>query len=704
MSCNDVKRAGGLLVAALTFLALLLVGCASDRQPGDPATSAIKILVEEEGLYRLTKQDLQQSGMSVSELSSTDMNLLEGGRQVPFLVADEAILFYAEAPRSRYTRYRPYILRSGERGLAMPQKAANPSGRTNTAQTTREVHLEENFQYASDAKTSGEEGPWFWQTIGPQAEVLLSFSLTGVEDGAGRLEISLYGTTHNPNVDPDHSLQLILNGQTLADLSWDGQTEITRTLELPAASLQEGANTLTLRNLPEEYLDIMRLDWVRVDFNSVPLAEDNYVAFKSGAGEVALQGFSERPLILDVSEPGAPTQFDGWTYNGGVARLALEEESRLVAAAGEGPRSPEEITPIRSGDWRTPQHQADLIIVTTDDLAPALEPLVKAREEQGLSVVVVPAVEIYDTFGDGAATPDSINDFLRYAYQEWQEPRPRYLLLVGEATSDYRGYLSERPEDPVAMPQNMIPPYLVPVNFSGETVSDARLADVEGDARPEMAVGRWPLDDAREVRALVERTVHYEQSPASTASLFAADGSSGEFLEVTRQILEESNFPAEAARIMNGPTSGELAGSWNEGNWLVTYTGHGSLELWGKDDVFSVEAAGNLESQGAPPIVLQLTCLSGLFAHPEITSLSEVILQEPGGPVLVIGATSLTLSAHQEPFAVALLQALQDPAVERMGDALQEAKMSLNMESTGLREISDTFGLLGDPSALIARP
>ena len=342
--------------------------------------------------------------------------------------------------------------------------------------------------------------------------------------------------------------------------------------------------------------------------------------------------------------------------------------------------------------------------VTTDALAPALAPLVTAREEQGLAVALVPVAEIYDEFGHGAATPDSINRFIRYAYENWQAPQPRYLLLVGDATSDYRGYLATRPQDPVAPPANVIPPYMIPVSYSGETVSDARLADVAGDERPELAVGRWPVDDARAVAALVERTLAYESGAPAGRALFTTDGSSDEFRHVTERILSRSQFPADQSELLVGPSSAEVAERWNEGAWLVAYTGHGSLELWGKDVILSTDAAGRLGSGSTPPIVLQLTCLSGLFAHPETVSLSEVLLSQENGPVLVIGATSLTLSAHQEPFAVAFLQALQDEKVTRIGDAVQQAKESLDVGNAGLREISDTFGLIGDPSALIVRP
>ncbi len=73
--------------------------------------------------------------------------------------------------------------------------------------------------------------------------------------------------------------------------------------------------------------------------------------------------------------------------------------------------------------------------------------------------------------------------------------------------------------------------------------------------------------------------------------------------------------------------------------------------------------------------------------------------------MLTVAATSLTLSANQEPFAIELLQQIQDSNIIRIGDAFQNAKLSLEIDNTnGLREISDTFALFGDPSTIIVRP
>jgi hypothetical protein len=312
-------------------------------------------------------------------------------------------------------------------------------------------------------------------------------------------------------------------------------------------------------------------------------------------------------------------------------------------------------------------------------------------------VAVVPVAEVYDAFGYGTPTPAAIQNFVRHAYENWQPPQPRYLLIVGSATADYRNYLGQAPD-------NIVPSPMVPVQYSGETVSDSRLADVTGDTRPELAVGRWPVSTVAEVESLVERTLAYEAGTAVDQVLFATDASEGEFAGMANRLWEGNGLDEALMTLLNGAESDEVATRWNEGTWLATYIGHGSLDRWGRHNIFSLEAVGKLR-QVNPPIVLQLTCLTGLFAHPTQPSLAEVMLTHRSGPVLTVAATSLTLSSHQEPFAQSLMQNLVDPGVERIGDAFQNAKLSLDVErSNGLREVSDTFVLLGDPSARIVRP
>src|SRR5690606_24164208 len=129
-------------------------------------------------------------------------------------------------------------------------------------------------------------------------------------------------------------------------------------------------------------------------------------------------------------------------------------------------------------------------------------------------------------------------------------------------------------------PQNVIPTFLIPVTFSGETVSDTRLADLDGDGQPDVALGRWPVDDASIVADLVERTLAYEKGKASALSIFSADGTEEQFSYFADSLIEQNNLAEANVVKLYGQPADALTTAWNEGAWLVTYNGHGSLDMW----------------------------------------------------------------------------------------------------------------------------
>jgi len=61
------------------------------------------------------------------------------------------------------------------------------------------------------------------------------------------------------------------------------------------------------------------------------------------------------------------------------------------------------------------------------------------RTTSGIKSSAFDITDIYDEFSDGGFDPGAIRSFLRQAYHSWQRPAPTYVLLVGEASFDYRG-------------------------------------------------------------------------------------------------------------------------------------------------------------------------------------------------------------------------------------------------------------------------
>lgn len=687
----------------LLMLALGTVTTCRQEPPAWETQTAVDRLVigiTEDGVYRLTLAELQSTGLDLAELDRSQMQLTQRGTAVPYILEENMLLFYGRAADSRYTSTRPYILKLGLPGVLISDAEAVDTAVTRSV-VTHHLHLEQNQEYEAQALDAGHADPWFWQRIGRGQAVEIPLTLPAMAGEAATLRLQLWGQTHSPEAQNDHDLDVLVNGRPVETIRWDGPTYHEALLTLPPGMLREGENILILSNEAPGaiLLDIMLLNWLALELPVSPTAVNDALSFTVAEDTaVTLTNFSASPLALNIQNPAQPTRL---SVDPTTGEVTLSAGMEVVAVGPNGYRSPDSLRLARQSDWPATENQADLLIVTTDALAPALEPLVAARQAQGLMVAVVPVAEIYDAFGEGEASPESINQFVTYAINHWQDRKPRYLLLVGEATTDYRGYDTA---DGRALPTNHVPSPLVPVAYSGETVSDSRLADVDGDGQPDLAVGRWPVDTVREVESLVERTLAYEAGTAVPAALFATDASEDRFAPMAERLWQRSSIPETAVHHLNGASAEEVTAVWNEGVWLATYIGHGSLELWGKDSLFNPEAVADLRPH-QPPIVVQLTCLTGLFAQPGVESLAEVMLQHKNGPVLTIAATSLTLSDQQEPFGTVLLQNLNDPAVQRIGDAFQRAKLSLTTDqNAGLQEISDTFALLGDPSALIVRP
>ncbi len=670
---------------------------------------AVKILVETTGFYQVTRTELAQAGLGTDGLDLTRLSLSYRDQSVPYVATADSVLFYGQASENRYSRQRVYVIRPNPASPRMTERAAQPAPPAAPATIQTTLRREENYFYEQRAIDASQTDVWFWRKIdlaGEESILELPFELPTVAPGSAELRLRLYGLTHDPNLNGDHDFDVALNGQFLAGVTWDGQIHYTASLPVPDGLLQSGGNTLTIDNSRPgaAFVDQMDLDWFEIDYPAPATAVQDYLQVTGFNGAITLDGFSQTPRLFDVSQPDQPVALIAQTADDDSASLNLTPDTKLIAVGPGGWRSPAGIAPLRQTDLRRSERQADLLIVTTAALAPALEPLIEARQAQGLSVALVDIADIYAEFGYGEVTPEAVQAFVAYAYQKWDTPHPRYLFLVGEATTDPRGYLADAPDNPVAQPQNLVLSPFVSVEFAGETVSDARLADVDGDLRPDLAVGRWPVDDARTVKELVERTLAYEAGQPATKAIFAYDGTSAEFADFTQQLLNQAQFPESERDILAGPSANTVSDHWNAGAWIISYVGHGSQELWGKDEVFSVDSVKQINSAGPPPIVLQFTCLSGQFADPYIQSLSEALLTHPNGPVLLVAATSLTLSTQQSPFAINLLRQLEDTSVQRIGDAFQNAKASLDTANSGLQEISDTFGLLGDPSAQVIRP
>ena len=364
---------------------------------------------------------------------------------------------------------------------------------------------------------------------------------------------------------------------------------------------------------------------------------------------------------------------------------------------------------MRPNNLRATDQRADDIIIAPANFLQTLDPLVKHRTAQGLHVRTVDVEQVYDAFSNGVPDPRALRDFLTYARNKWAAPAPRFVLLVGKASYDYRDSLK-------GQNRNLVPTFLVPTPHLGEAASDDWFVALsEDDPHPALAIGRIPAKTPAQVTTAVGKIIAYESTSGATdwrkRAVVVTDAGKDQaiFESMSRsltQALPEGMQPVQVSLSAHQgdvkSARAEIIREWNRGALMLAYIGHGSIDTWAQAPLFSAEHVSSLQNEQRLPLLLTPTCLDGFFYHPEKDSLAEQLLFKSGGGIVAgIVPTGLSVPPPQEALMRSLFGELFKQPTPTLGEALLRAKRALPADSPEYLEVLQTFALLGDPALTI---
>lgn len=317
-------------------------------------------------------------------------------------------------------------------------------------------------------------------------------------------------------------------------------------LSIPGSLLASGANVLRFLGKMQIGGQIFQatgayLDWFEIGYYRKYVAENGRLAFNSGPTlgeiEIGIDGFPSRDIFLyDVTDSLNPVRFSvadsQITYQGGAYRLVFRDSVSAIKSYVAS--VPSAVRPEMGVSLDSPSSLAvsgaskDYFIIAYDPFVSQIGSLVSHREALGHSVQVANLSDVFDEFNGGRRSPRAIKRYMQYAYNTWGTPL--FLLLVGDASEDYKGI--EETSNP-----DFVPTYLILSEISGpagrELVSNEQwyvtaLDGVE-DNYPDMYIGRLPVDNNDQTSVLVQKTVAYETFPADQdfrgRGIFVADDS-----------------------------------------------------------------------------------------------------------------------------------------------------------------------------------
>jgi hypothetical protein len=293
----------------------------------------------------------------------------------------------------------------------------------------------------------------------------------------------LKGFTNDYFTSPDHLTRLYFNNQVIeTGQEWDGFAVFDLQTTFPHSLLQEG-NIVKIEAMPvSATVDQAFINWIELDYWDTYVAQDNELAFSApGAGEYLYQvdGFTTDDIrVFDITDPFATVVItDGVVSSGTGYKIGFQDtatlDTRYLALTESSLSSPTSMELDLPSPWQSPQNGADYILITHQDLMTSASTLANYHTSSGLRVVTVDVEDIYDEFNYGVFNPQAIRSFLAYAYQNWQAPAPVYVLLLGEASYDYRNLLG-------IGRVNYVPTQMIETFLLGETASDNWLVAFNG--------------------------------------------------------------------------------------------------------------------------------------------------------------------------------------------------------------------------------
>lgn len=689
-------------VRIVLLLILVLSGCqvqADEKAAATPVNNSLRLIFDQGGYYQLQTSELNRNGFSLkadgtSTLAYRDQHLDYLQTDVKAGQADR-IIFYVPPPDERYLSQQVLLLenQSAERvaGQSQPTILMEYEPDQDISRVESRQHFEENNEYLSQA---GPEDPFMWSLL--ESESAFKFSPGDLPDSIGdaRIIVNLWSPSSAPAT-PDHGIEILLNGNSPGIFTWEGAGHTQVEVEVPTietTSLQIEMKTLNPKDVLAQRVYLQDIEL----FLTRPLIfGDEPFSFQASGflqtNKVTAEGF------LVTIQPDEVSRH----YTQVLAGQELAWESCSGCLYEWVPvqrlRTGLLIEPfVQANTLKGEENQIDWLVLAPENLQPSLQPLVDHRAAEGLRTMVIDPQQIYDSFYGGLPHPRALQLFFQAMMVTWQE-FPGYVLLVGD--------FSTVPGDYAAALQQIPAPF-VKSTYLGETVSDMPYIESDPDHPMPYVIGRVPLSNPEQVSTWVKKLISSEKSWQEKDDLrivAVADGQEAYFSEDAGTFLAlfGSPFTTEAYTVQKDlPDDGKTMKQIVEGMpFLISYFGHGSVNSWGKDQILNPEIISELPSQSALPLIINMTCLSGYYIHPEELSLAEYLLQFPGGgAVSMIAPTSLTTSYNQSSLYQNLALQLQRSENIRIGDVLLQTWAAMDRSNPAVFEVMESFILLGDPA------
>lgn len=582
--------------------------------------------------------------------------------------------------------------------------------------------------------------PWFWEKADEMREFVYTTTLSALATVpiSATVRSELVADSENlDSSDPDHVVGLQLNSSDVITATWFGRSRYTYEFEVPMSKLVEGENLMKI-NIGENGTPFDRIyfDWFEIEYARQFEAQNDVIGFAAHEEEerkYVVDGFTSSSVeVYEITSPFSPVQILHPKISGSIgdysATFSVTQTigDEFIVVGEPGLLQPKNISLHQQVSLKSTSNGADYLVVTHSNFEAAAQTLADYRASQGLRTMVVDIDEVYNEFLFGIEHPLAIKNFLSYGFENWESPSPRYVILVGDGHWNPKGFAPEK----YGTEEVFMLPNLSWVGiWLGLVDSTNLLATIMGnDPLPDVHISRIPVNSNDELAAVVDKIISYETAPLlqdwQGRLLFIADDPDPDILpsfEFSSDLIIQNHIPTgiNVERIYlsdycDGVTNSStqctaatdaIENSLNvTGTLLVNYTGHGAINRWTHEQVWTNDNIADLDNGGKLPIILSMTCLDGTWIWPEGPEtkygqglIEEMLRADDKGIIGAFSPGGLGLASGHDAMAEGFYDALYSGHTIELGELALAAKTSLYETNHNL-DLLHTFTIFGDPA------
>lgn len=717
----------------------------------DPGRPYLRLLIAKDGLYKLTQSDIAATGVDPGAINPRTLKLYNRGLQIPLHVVGETdgvfnagdfLEFYARRNYGRgefydaYTDTNVYWLTwGGPDGLRMATEATDTTG-TPAAYFIRNAHFEQDLNYyfghneaeiIQPEKVPGEG--WYWRdfSVGSPPQDF-PFQIDAIHRGSGvpaRLKVRFHGMSATAAIS-QHRATVALNGVNLGTVSWTQNTESVFEVSFHDSILRAGNNTLRITPTSPGSPNISRfyVDWFEVAYPSSFTASSDELTFFSrpavGGAPVRYTISNFQSSAIDVYNLSDARKLIGGRIvpsPDGTFTITFRDtgsvSKRYIVVSESQKLKPAKIERKQFKDIRTNPSGADFIIITHGLFKGAADRLAAYRSSQlNIRTAVVDIQDIYDEFNYGIFSPEAIKPFLRFAYDRWTRPAPAFVLLLGDASWDFKFNRA------TTVKKNFVPAYGNPPTDNWYVAFDSARPVL-----PSMLIGRIPAESVVQVEGVVDKLVQYDRTPLgdwSKSFLFITGGNTDaekrSFNSMSELFIANYVSPAPVGgipyrvykttdAIIDGENKQLIQDIISGGTLFLNFIGHSGGRYWGVDPG---DPRDLRNTDGRFVFVSSVSCNVAAFADPVQNVLTEEwLFANQRAAIAGWAGSSLGYVSIGRILTDSFLRSMARDTVRNMGRLTTIARIDLWKISPPSPLVISSVALhplLGDPVADLALP